>query len=120
METLMKTALPALVLALVIPSSAQTVPSSKEVDAVYPAALGLYIDLHQSPELSSHETKTAAKFAAHLRGLGYQVTEGVGGTGFVAILKNGAGPTVMLRSELDGLPVEEKTGLSPGLSTSVN
>ena len=84
---------------------------SKEVDAVYPAAHDLYIDLHQSPELSSHETQTASKLAARLRSLGYAVTEGVGGTGIVAILKNGAGPTVMLRTELDALPVEEKTGL---------
>jgi amidohydrolase len=87
-------------------------PSSKEVDSVYPAAHDLYVDLHQNPELSSHETQTAAKLAARLRSLGYEVTEKVGGTGIVAILKNGAGPTVMLRTELDALPVEEKTGLS--------
>src|ERR1039457_4758516 len=86
--------------------------TSKEVDAVYPAAHDLYLDLHQSPELSSHETQTATKLAARLRSLGYEVTEGVGGTGVVAILKNGAGPTIMLRTELDALPVEEKTGLS--------
>ena len=89
----------------------QTAASSKEVDAVYPSAHDLYIDLHQSPELSSHETQTASKLAARLRSLGYEVTEGVGGTGVVAILRNGAGPTVMLRTELDALPVEEKTGL---------
>jgi amidohydrolase len=86
--------------------------TSKEVDAVYPEAHALYIDLHQNPELSSHETQTAAKLAGRLRGLGYEVTEHVGGTGVVAILKNGAGPSVMLRTELDALPVEEKTGLS--------
>jgi hippurate hydrolase len=90
----------------------QSAAISQEVDAVYPAAHDLYIDLHQSPELSSHETQTASKLAARLRSLGYEVTEGVGGTGVVAILKNGAGPTVMLRTELDALPVEEKTGLS--------
>ena len=56
--------------------------------------------------------QTAAKLAGRLRGLGYEVTEHVGGTGIVAILKNGAGPTVMLRTELDALPVEEKTGLA--------
>src|SRR6202050_2079115 len=87
-------------------------PSSKEVDAVYPDAHALYLDIHENPELSSHETQTAAKLAARLRGLGYEVTEHVGGTGIVAILKNGAGPTVMLRTELDALPVEEKTGLA--------
>ena len=67
--------------------------------------------MHQNPELSSHETQTAAKLASRFRSLGYDVTEHVGGTGIVAILKNGPGPTVMLRTELDALPVEEKTGL---------
>jgi amidohydrolase len=92
-------------------ASAQVSSGSKEVEAVYPEARALYLDLHQSPELSGHETQTAAKLAGRLRGLGYEVTEHVGGTGLVAILKNGAGPTVMLRTELDALPVEEKTGL---------
>jgi amidohydrolase len=96
---------------LVISAFAQS-PSSKEVGAVYPDAYALYLDLHQAPELSGHETQTAAKLAGRLRGLGYEVTEYVGGTGIVAILKNGAGPTVMLRTELDALPVEEKTGLA--------
>ena len=100
-----------LVLSLAVSGYTQTATASSEVDAVYPAAHDLYIDLHQSPELSSHETQTAAKLSARLRDLGYTVTEGVGGTGVVAILKNGAGPTVMLRTELDALPVEEKTGL---------
>ena len=79
---------------------------------MYPEAYALYLDLHQNPELSSHETRTAAKLASQLRALGYDVTEHVGGTGIVAILKNGSGPTVMLRTELDALPVEEKTGLA--------
>jgi amidohydrolase len=92
-------------------AGAQTAAPSKEVESVYPEAHALYLDLHENPELSSHETQTAAKLAARLRGLGYDVTEHVGGTGIVAILKNGAGPTVMLRTELDALPVEEKTGL---------
>jgi amidohydrolase len=99
-----------LLLSLTATGSAQTV-TSKEIDAVYPAAHDLYIALHQNPELSAHETQTASKLAAGLKSLGYEVTEGVGGTGVVAILKNGAGPTVMLRTELDALPVEEKTGL---------
>ncbi|MGA7925394.1 MAG: amidohydrolase [Candidatus Sulfotelmatobacter sp.] len=92
-------------------AGAQT-PASKEVEAVYPDAHALYLDLHQNPELSAHEVQTAAKLAGRLRALGYEVTEHVGGTGIVAILKNGAGPTVMLRTELDALPVEEKTGLA--------
>ena len=91
--------------------SAQT-PASEEVEAVYPDAHALYLELHQNPELSAHEVQTAAKLAARLRALGYDVTEHVGGTGIVAILRNSAGPTVMLRTELDALPVEEKTGLA--------
>jgi len=71
----------------------------------------MYIDLHQHPELFSHETQTAAKLAAKLRAAGYDVTEHVGGTGIVALLRNGPGPTIMLRTELDALPVEEKTDL---------
>ena len=90
---------------------AQAPAISKEVDAVYPEAHALYLDLHQNPELSSHETQTAAKLATRLRSLGYDVTEHVGGTGIVALLKNGSGPTIMLRTELDALPVEEQTGL---------
>ena len=89
---------------------AQT-PTTKEVESVYPDAHALYLDLHQNPELSAYETRTAAKLAASLRSAGYDVTDHVGGTGIVAILKNGAGPTIMLRTELDALPVEEKTGL---------
>lgn len=86
-------------------------PTSKEVDSVYPDAHALYLDLHENPELSAHEVQTAAKLAARLRSAGYDVTQHVGGTGVVAILKNGPGPTIMLRTELDALPVEEKTGL---------
>jgi hippurate hydrolase len=101
-----------LLLAALVSSACAQSATSKEVEAVYPEAHALYLDLHQTPELSSHETATAAKLAGRLRGLGYEVTEHVGGTGIVAILKNGAGPTVMLRTELDALPVEEKTGLT--------
>jgi amidohydrolase len=86
-------------------------PEQKEVNAVYSRSYALYVDLHENPELSSHEMQTAAKLASRFRDLGYDVTEHVGGTGIVAIMKNGAGPTVMLRTELDALPVEEKTGL---------
>jgi hippurate hydrolase len=83
-----------------------------EVDAAYPKAYALYVDLHEHPELSGYETRTAAKLATELRSLGYTVTEHVGGTGVVAILRNGSGKTVMLRTELDALPVEEQTGLA--------
>jgi amidohydrolase len=93
------------------PAFAQGTPLDQQVSSVVPDAKTFYLDLHQHPELSSHETRTAAELATRLRSLGYEVTEHVGGTGVVAIMKNGAGPTVMLRTELDGLPVEEKTGL---------
>ncbi len=100
-----------LLLMLTAVAWAQTSAPNAEVQTVYPGAHALYLDLHQNPELSSHETQTAEKLAGRLRDLGYTVTEHVGGTGVVALLKNGAGPTVMLRTELDALPVEEKTGL---------
>jgi hippurate hydrolase len=90
---------------------AQDAKLKDQVESVFADARALYLDLHQHPELSSHETRTAAVMAERLRTLGYEVTEHVGGTGVVAILKNGPGPTVMLRTELDALPVEEKTGL---------
>ena len=86
-------------------------PLSAQVDSVYPQVKTLYMDLHEHPELSGHEVNTAAKVAAKLRALGYEVTEHVGGTGVVAVLRNAAGSTVMLRTELDALPVAEKTGL---------
>ena len=86
-------------------------PSFAEVDAIYPDIEALYLDLHQNPELAFQEVHTAAKLAARLKTLGFEVTTGVGRTGIVGILKNGIGPVVMLRTELDALPVEEKTGL---------
>ncbi len=94
--------------ALLVPSAAA---ATAEADAVYAKAYALYIDLHQHPELSGAETATAAKLAGQLRALGYTVTEHVGGTGVVAVLRNGPGKTVLLRTELDALPVEEATGL---------
>jgi hippurate hydrolase len=81
------------------------------LDAIYPDLERLYLDLHQNPELSFHEEKTAAKMADRLRALGFEVTTGIAKTGVVGILRNGKGPTVMLRTDLDALPVEEKTGL---------
>jgi amidohydrolase len=87
-------------------------PSREQVDAIYPQMETLYEDLHRSPELSLHEEKTAEKMAEQLRRLGFEVTTGVGGTGVVGLLRNGSGPTVMIRAELDALPVPEKTGLT--------
>lgn len=71
----------------------------------------LYRQLHRRPELSGQEKATAARMAAELRKAGFQVTEGFGGHGVVGLLRNGAGPTVLIRTDLDALPVEEKTGL---------
>ena len=85
--------------------------ASPNLDALYPELDAFYIDLHQNPELSSHEEKTAAKLADRLRSQGYEVTTNFGGTGVVALMRNGKGPTLMLRTDMDALPVEEKTGL---------
>ena len=74
--------------------------------------LDLYKDLHSNPELSYKEFETSKKLSLILEELGYEVTNGVGGNGVVALLKNGEGKTVMLRADMDGLPVEEKTGAS--------
>src|SRR2546428_1868203 len=81
------------------------------LDQIYPQLDALYIDLHKNPELSLKEQRTSARMADELRKLGFEVTTGVGRTGVVGVLHNGKGPTVMLRTELDALPVEEKTGV---------
>lgn len=83
-----------------------------QLNASYPALESFYQDLHRTPELAFNEHQTAAKLAARAKALGFDVTTGVGGTGVVAILRNGPGPTVMLRTETDALPVLEKTGLA--------
>jgi len=86
---------------------------SKSVKKNYDNHLGALFDhFHRNPELSTLENKTAARLASELREAGFTVTEGVGGTGVVAILKNGPGPLVMMRADMDGLPVEEKSGLA--------
>ncbi len=91
-------------------SAAAAVPAAK-VKALYDELEPVYIDLHRHPELSLHETRTADLLAARLEKLGFDVTRRVGGTGVVGVLRNGPGKTVMLRTELDALPLEEKTGL---------
>ena len=83
----------------------------KAIKADLPSLMEIYRDLHSHPELSGEEVRTAAKLAAEARRLGVEVTEKVGGTGVVAVMKNGEGPTVLLRADMDGLPLEEKTGL---------
>ena len=81
------------------------------ITADMPSLMEIYRDLHANPELSGEEVRTAAKLAKEARRLGFQVTEKVGGTGVVAVMENGAGPTLMIRADMDGLPLEEKTGL---------
>lgn len=97
-------------LAVSLPVSADNI--GQQVQASMPSLMALYKDLHAHPELSSFEFKTAAKLAKRARELGFTVTENVGGTGVVAVLKNGPGPVVMIRADMDGLPVIEQTGLS--------
>lgn len=81
------------------------------VNQAYPKLGPLYQDIHSHPEIGFQEVRTAALLAKEMRGLGFEVTEHVGKTGVVAIFKNGAGPMVLVRTELDALPMEEKTGL---------
>lgn len=99
---------------------AQVVPDdavARSVDQEYPSLLELYKHIHTHPELSLHEKETAARIATELRKAGFDVTTGVGGNGVVGVLRNGPGPTVLLRTELDALPVKEETGL-PYASTA--
>lgn len=116
----MKTALSTLllVLNLSLSTSAQSAVGLREaIDADYGRHLWpLFDHLHRNPELSLMETNTAARLAKELRDTGFKVREGVGGTGVVAIMENGPGPMVMMRADMDGLPVEEKSGL-PNAST---
>ena len=83
-----------------------------------PSLADLYQELHASPELSLHEVETAARIARELRAAGFEVTEKVGGNGLVGVLKNGEGPVILVRTDLDALPVKEQTG-APYASTKV-
>ncbi len=87
-------------------------PTLRNLDGLLPDLEALYKDLHSHPELSMQETRTAGLAADRLRAAGYDVTTGVGKTGVVGLFRNGNGPTVMLRADMDALPVEEATGLS--------
>src|SRR3954453_18253692 len=82
------------------------------LDGIMADLEALYRDVHAHPELSLQERRTAGKAAERLQAAGYAVTTGVGGTGVVGLLENGGGPTVMLRADMDALPVKEATGLS--------
>jgi amidohydrolase len=108
----------ALCAATILPAHAEIdviglkVAIEKSVEADYPKLDALYKDIHTHPEIAFQEVKTAARLATEMRALGFEVTEKVGKTGLVAIYKNGEGPTIMVRTELDALPMEEKTGLA--------
>jgi hippurate hydrolase len=86
-------------------------PIAEGVGKDMPSLMALYRDLHANPELSMQEVKSAAKMAAEAKKLGFTVTTGVGQTGVVAVMKNGPGPVLLLRADMDGLPVVEQTGL---------
>ena len=86
---------------------------AQEVESIYQSKLkDLFLYFHQNPELSTMEHQTSARLADELASLGFTVHRGVGGTGIVALMENGEGPLVMFRADMDGLPVEEKSGLS--------
>ncbi|GAA1745486.1 amidohydrolase [Nonomuraea bangladeshensis] len=88
------------------------------LDAIRPDLEAYYRDLHAHPELGHQERRTSARVAERLRAYGYDVTDGVGGTGVVGVLANGDGPCVLFRADMDALPIEERTGL-PYASTAV-
>ena len=101
---------------LLLAAAAMTTPAtsmalSDAIHADMPQLLSLYRDLHANPELSMQEVRTPAKLAAEMRKLGFEVTEHVGKTGVVAVMKNGPGPVLLLRADMDALPVTEQTGL---------
>jgi len=110
--------MPRQILAALLLASAMTAPApapaqelSGAISRDMPELMALYRDLHANPELSMQETRSAGLMAAEARRAGFTVTTGVGGTGVVAVLTNGPGPVLMLRADMDALPVEERTGL---------
>src|SRR5260370_11272823 len=113
----------ALLLVLPLPSFAQSLDAM--IDKELPSLIETYKHLHAAPELSTREEKTSAYLAQHLRNLGYTVSERVGKYdepdatcyGVVAVMKNGSGPTVLVRSDMDALPVTEQTSLPYASST---
>jgi amidohydrolase len=103
-------AAPALAGLLLAPAASGS-PALAPIESLYPDLAAFYMDLHRNPELSKHEERTSQKVADRMRSLGYEVTDHVGGFGVVAVMKNGKGPTLLLRADMDALPVAERTGL---------
>ena len=99
--------------AMTLSSTSIAASLDQQVEAIYDDQLSdLFVWFHQNPELSFMEQKTSARLAEELTDLGFEVHAGIAGTGIVALLKNGEGPLVMLRADMDGLPVPEKSGLA--------
>ena len=107
----MKLILGIAVATMVMSSSANAAALSEAIKADMPQLMTLYRDLHANPELSMQEVRTPAKLAPEMRKLGFKVTEKVGKTGVVAVLENGPGPVLLIRADMDALPVAEQTGL---------
>src|SRR6516164_1309091 len=101
------------------PQASSSDTALRNLDGLLPELEALYKDVHSHPELSMQETRTASLAADRLRAAGYEVTTGVGKTGVVGLLCNGDGPTVMLRADMDALPIEEVTGLPYASKTTV-
>ena len=103
------------------PAAASTVPApliarvQSVIDADTPRLLEIFKDLHRNPELAFTETRTAEIVARELQALGYEVTTGIGKTGVVGVLRNGSGPTLWVRADMDAIPIKETTGLPWGL-----
>lgn len=104
------TALLGLLCAVLFPT-AQADDLTADIAAHYPALGSLFQYFHANPELSMQEFKTSDRLAAELKAEGYAITRGIGGTGLIGVMRNGDGPVVMIRADMDGLPVQEKTGL---------
>ncbi len=107
----MKLAIVAGLAAMTISNAAPAAALGDAIRADMPQLMALYRDLHANPELSNQEVRTPAKLAPEMRKLGFQVTEHVGKTGVVAVMKNGSGPVLLIRADMDALPVTEQTGL---------
>ena len=104
--------LAALLLASAMSAPAPAQDLRQSITRDMPELMALYRDLHANPELSMQETRSAARMADEARRAGFTVTTGVGGTGVVAVMENGPGPILMLRADMDALPLEEQTGLA--------
>src|SRR3954447_13124448 len=107
----MKLALPLTVAALMASTAAPAATLPDAIRADMPQLMNLYRDLHAHPELSMQEVRTPALLAPEMKKLGFAVTEHVGKTGVVAVMKNGPGPVLLIRADMDALPVKEQTGL---------